>query len=189
MLIDHFLPQYDFNEIHQVKINASCKQVYQAIKTLTPSELSPLVFAMLNIRALPAKLIGRGPGGEFRDRPFLDQLYEGGFIPLGEAADQEIVFGLIGQFWKLDGGQNPHVSSPEEFLAFDDPDFGKVAANLAVVPENGVTLCKTETRIEVRHPKTRRKFALYWRMISLGSGWIRVLWLRAIRRKAEKAHL
>ncbi len=186
MLIDQFLPQYDFNEVHQININASSERVYQAIKELTPSELSQLIFAMLYLRQLPAMLMGKGPKGGLRQGPFLNQLYAGGFIPLSEESDREVVFGLIGQFWKIDGGLTPDVSSLDEFLAFDDPEFGKVVANLAVVAESGVSRCCTETRIQVRDPKARRKFALYWRLISAGSGWIRVLWLRAIKRKAEK---
>ena len=35
--------------------------------------------------------------------------------------------------------------------------------------------------------QTRKKFAFYWRLISFGSGWIRVLWLHAIKRRAERA--
>ena len=49
---------------------------------------------------------------------------------------------------------------------------------------DGISFCNTETGIHVPDPKTRRKFALYWRLISFGSGWTRVLWLRAIKHKA-----
>jgi hypothetical protein len=140
---------------------------------------------MLNIRGLPAKLMGKGDSMTFDARPFLDQLYEGGFIPLGEEPDSELVFGLVGQFWRLAVDESPPIPSPAAFLAFEDPDFAKVAANLAVLSDNGTIRCTTETRIHVPDPGTRRKFAFYWRLISMGSGWIRVLWLKAIKRKAE----
>lgn len=45
----------------------------------------------------------------------------------------------------------------------------------------------TLTRIWAPDEKTRKKFAIYWRIISLGSGWIRIMWLKAIKRRAEKA--
>ena len=41
--------------------------------------------------------------------------------------------------------------------------------------------------VHVPELSTLRKFAFYWRIISLGSAFIRVLWLRAIKRKAERA--
>jgi hypothetical protein len=62
-----------------------------------------------------------------------------------------------------------------------------VVANLYVQPSGEETLLSTETRIWAPDPQTRKKFAFYWRLISLGSGWIRVLWLRAIKRRAERS--
>jgi hypothetical protein len=114
-------------------------------------------------------------------------MYKGGFIPLAEEPGCEIVFGLVGQFWKLTWSEDQHIPDPQAFLAFSDPTFAKVAANLLVsVDERGRTRCSTETRIQVPEPSTRRKFAFYWWIISMGSAFIRVLWLRAIKRKAER---
>ncbi|MFN2150838.1 MAG: hypothetical protein ACK2T5_04515 [Anaerolineales bacterium] len=187
MRLDDFLPKYDFNEIHTTTVNASPEQTFKAIKELTAAELSPLIFWMLNLRNLPAKLVGKDAPTAPQSGPFLAQLYQGGFISLAEDPGKEIVFGLIGQFWKLTSSEEPHTPNPEAFLAFDDPDFAKVAANLAVtVDEQGRAHCSTETRIYVPDPKTRRKFSFYWRIISMGSAFIRVLWLRAIKRKAEQ---
>ena len=44
----------------------------------------------------------------------------------------------------------------------------------------------TETRVFATDEATRKKFALYWWTIRLGSGLIRRMWLRAIRRRAER---
>jgi len=87
----------------------------------------------------------------------------------------------------LTGGISPQITSPQEFLAFDQPEYARVAANLAVTDlGNGTVRCSTETRIHATNPATRKKFAFYWRLISVGSGFIRVLWLQAIKRKAER---
>jgi hypothetical protein len=187
MLLDKFLPNYEFNEIHTVTVGAPLERVFTAIKELTPAELSPLIFWMLGIRNLPAKLMGKTPPSvNHQSKPFLDQMYEGGFVPLAEETNSEIVFGMVGQPWKLTGGVDPDIPNPQAFLAFNDPAFAKVAANLAVTTdEKGCIHCSTETRIHVPDPTTRRKFAFYWQIISMGSGWIRALWLRAIKRKAE----
>jgi hypothetical protein len=187
MLLDKYLPTFQFNEIHRVTVRASPEETFAAIKQLTPSELSPLVNLMLNLRGLPARLSGER-GMELKgEKPMLAVMYAGGFIPLEESSD-EIVFGLIGQFWKIKPAAEPTISSPQEFLAYNDPAFAKVAANLKVTPDsNGCVTCSTETRIHVPDPSTRKKFAFYWRIISMGSGWIRVLWLHAIKHRAESA--
>jgi hypothetical protein len=186
MRLDEFLPNYEFNEIHTVTVDALPERVFTAIKELTAAELSPLIFWMMDLRNLPAILTGKHIPTAVQPGPFLDQLYKGGFIPLAEEPDHEIVFGMVGQFWKLTGGEAPHILGPQAFLAFDDPAFAKVAANLAVtVDEEGHTRCSTETRIHVSDSQTRRKFACYWRIISMGSAFIRVLWLKAIKMKAE----
>ena len=42
MILDKFLPTYEFNEIHTVKVNAPPERVFTAMKELTAAELSPL---------------------------------------------------------------------------------------------------------------------------------------------------
>jgi hypothetical protein len=188
MHLDEFLPEYEFHEIHAVTVHASPERVFTAMKELTIAELSPLIFLLLELRNLPARLLKKQAPGSFQSGPFLEQMVKGGFIPLAQDPGREIVFGLVGQFWKLTGSEDPHIPDSQAFLAFNDPAYGKVAANLLVrLDERGRTRCSTETRVRVAEPSTRRKFALYWWVISTGSAFIRILWLRAIKRKAEKA--
>jgi len=188
MRLNDFLPSYEFHEIHAVTINAPPERVFTALKELTAADLSPLIFLLLDVRNLPARLLKKQTPVSVRDGPFLEQLYTGGFIPLAEEPCREIILGLIGQFWKLTGPLvEPHIPDAAAFLAFDDPACAKVALNLAIgVDSHGRTRCSTETRIHVPEPSTRRKFAFYWRIISPGSAMIRVLWLKAIKRHAEK---
>jgi hypothetical protein len=186
MKLDTFLPEFEFNEIHRVRVNASPERVFAAIRELTVAELSPLIFAMFALRDLPARLAGRAGEAAPAQRPFIENMYADGFIPLAEVPDREIVFGLIGQFWKPIPVPGPEIAGPQEFLAYADPDFGKVAANLLVTPDAGGVVCSTETRVHVPGRSARRRFAFYWLLIRLGSGWIRLLWLRAIKRRAER---
>lgn len=186
-LLDSYLPTFEFNEVHSLTVRALPEKVFAATKSLTSAELSPLVFWMLSIRDLPARLIGKPSPQAAGDQPFLEEMYENGFIPLAEEPGREIVFGMIGQFWQPAGADAVKLTSPQEFLAFDHPAYAKVAANLAVVAmADGASRLSTQTRIHTPSPQTRKKFALYWRLISPGSGFIRVLWLRAIKRKAEQ---
>jgi len=184
MILNQFLPCYDFNEIHQVYVSAPIEKTLAAIKALTPEELSPLVGILLGLRNLPSRLSGRASSNLMKTEPFLSQLLKGNFILLADESD-EIVFGLVGQFWKLAGARRAGINTPDEFMRFDETDFAKVASNLRVQAADGHTILSTETRIAAPDIQTRKKFAFYWRLISLGSGWIRILWLKAIKRKAE----
>jgi hypothetical protein len=188
MLLDDFLPAYEFSESHAVVVHAPPDRVFAAIHEMRAGELSPLVNLMLSIRNLPSRLLRKAGPQLAGDQPFLQQLLKGDFIPLDEMPDREVVFGLIGQFWKLTGGDSPPIASPDQYLAFDDARYAKVAANLLI--ETGAApdtvRLSTQTRIHVFDPRTRRKFGFYWRLISLGSGFIRVLWLKAVKRRAER---
>ena len=57
----------------------------------------------------------------------LEQL---GFVELAREEDQEIVYGLAGQPWRLSG--NLQSVSAEDFSKFNDPGFAKVAWNFYV---------------------------------------------------------
>ncbi|MBN1427409.1 MAG: hypothetical protein JXB07_03430 [Anaerolineae bacterium] len=188
MKLDTFLPEYAFHEIHTTTVQASPEMTFAAIKDLRPSELSPVIFLMLSIRDLPGKLLGKPRQTipeSLAEKSFLEQLFEGGFSLLAET-EQEIVCGLAGQFWKLSGGEEIVFATPQEFLDFNRTDFAKTAANLLVRADGNRTILSTETRIWAPDAQTRKKFAFYWRLISLGSGWIRIMWLNAIKRRAEK---
>jgi hypothetical protein len=188
MKLDEFLPEYDFNEIHTVTVNASPERTFAAIKELRPSELSPLVFLMFAIRDLPTRLMGKSTRAsrvEKDEKAFLTQLLDEGFGLLAETGE-EVVFGLIGQFWRLSGDEEIKIADPQAFVAFNRTDFAKTVANLLVQADGSKTILSTETRIWAPDAQTRRKFAFYWLLISLGSGWIRVMWLNAIKRRAEK---
>jgi hypothetical protein len=52
--------------------------------------------------------------------------------------------------------------------------------------EPGRTLLTTETRVACGDPATRRRFRIYWLFIRPGSGLIRRLMLRSIKRAAER---
>ena len=187
MLLDNFLPVYDFNEAHATVVHAPPSRIFDAIKELTPAEV-PLLRTLFALRLLPARLVGSGGARFIRTQPLLPQMLDAGFVLLAEATDREIVFGRIGQFWKVSGGASPHITDGQEFLAFDQPEYAKAALNFSVdehLRNAGVTV-STETRIAVPDPVTRRKFAIYWRVIYPGSALIRRMWLRAIKRRAER---
>ena len=50
----------------------------------------------------------------------------------------------------------------------------------------GGTRLTTETRVFAPDRSVRRRFALYWTAIRPGSGMIRRMWLRAVKRRAVR---
>jgi hypothetical protein len=178
--LDAIMPEYDFHEKHQIVINASLEKVYSAVKAVTAREI--LIFrALMSIRNIPAKrsFIMNA------DLPLLDVIYKKGFKLLADITNSEIVFGVIGQFWKMASSEEIVIKDYYDFMKYNEPVYLKATSNMRVESINGKTLLTTETRILATSSEAKRKFRIYWIIIRLGSGFIRRMWLRAIKRRAE----
>ncbi len=126
---------------------------------------------------------GRRMRGVRERAPLTETLTRFGFVLLGEDPGRELVFGLVGRFWRADGGLRP-VSAPE-FAKFAEPGYAKAAWNLLVEAEGAHrSVLSTETRVLCLGREARRRFLLYWRLIEPFSGLIRVALLRGVRRQA-----
>jgi hypothetical protein len=179
-VLDDFLPRYDFNEVHSVATSASPAAVMDAIRALTPTEV-PVLVALMAIRSIPALLSRRRPSVR---GPLLDRFLRSGFVTLHEAPD-ELVLGGVGRFWAPTGGLRRVGAA--EFEEFAEPGFAKAAFNFELTRDGERTVVTTETRIATTDERARRRFARYWRLVHPGSALIRVAWLRAIRRRAERS--
>lgn len=174
MLIDEFLPVYDFSERHETRIRASVKKVYAAIDSTDFNE-SWIIWGLLTMRGL-------GFGNTSKNLT-LREAFDN-FEVLSEKAGEEILLGLAGKFWTLTGGlQKVNAGN---FKQFNKPGFAKAAWNFSVSESNGETLLKTETRIQCLDEDSRQSFALYWTLIKPFSGLIREEMLRLIKEKAER---
>lgn len=188
MLIDKFLPIYEFSEVHTIRVNASPEVVYRAIRNVTAAEI-PLFGTLMGLRALPARLTSKAMRVSSDNEPLLDYVLKSSFVLLAEARDYELVVGTIQKFWQTAGGLPPErITTPKQFMEFAVPDYGRAAMNFAIVPARNGTRCKvrTETRIHIPDPQARRKFAVYWFFIQRGSALIRRAWLRSIKKRAER---
>jgi hypothetical protein len=183
--LDEFLPEYDFSEVHSTFVAATSAEVLAAIRELTSREV-PLLVAFMTIRRLPAAVRRRrlAPIRRALDAPLIDQFTRGGFVVLAERPD-ELVFGVVGRFWTAEGGVR-RVNA-EDFVVFDAPGVAKAAMNFHTRAVAGGTVLSTETRIRATDEAARRRFGRYWRVIMPGSAAIRRAWLRAIRKRAERA--
>jgi len=185
-LLDHFMPVYHFNEIHAITVRAAASRVFTAIEDATPAE-TPLFRLLLGARSLPGIVAGRKAIRFRGSESILGWATRVGFVLLAEQADRELVLGWVGQFWKLVGGSSPRITSRQEFLGFDRPDYAKATLNfyLAELSDHIGVRLTTETRVYATDPFARKKFAAYWQLIGGGSALVRREWLRAIRRRAE----
>jgi hypothetical protein len=175
MLIDDFLPQYDFAEHHGISISAPAESVYAAVHTLDFSG-SPVIRGLFRLRGLPAASLKKSG------------LLHMGFIPLGETPPHEVLLGLVGQFWTVTGHLLRLDSA--DFRAFNQPGYAKTVWNFAITPQvQGSIRLTTETRVSCPDAASRRRFRLYWLAIGPFSAWIRREMLRLVRKTAEQSSL
>ena len=181
-LLDGFVPRYQFNEVHAIDVPAAPESVYAAIRKVTAREIR--LFRILtwirspHIGSTRESILNPAAGN-----PVIDVAIRSGFLLLAEAPPHELVFGTIGFGGPL-AVSNP---TPEGFRSFDRPGYAKIAMNFLVTPAaNGSARLSTETRVYATDDAARRRFATYWRLIYPGSSIIRIMWLRAIRARAER---
>jgi hypothetical protein len=172
--LEEVLPTYEFAECHSLVIDAPASRIDAALRSVSLSDI-PLARALWWLRRL-----GRPYGDSAK--PFV-----GGELPgvvLDDVRGQGIVLGLTGQFWRLGGARDPdRPTTAEAFLAYTRPDTCKAVIDFRI----GDRCLTTETRVHVADPAARRKFRRYWLVIQPFSGLIRILLLRAARRRAEAA--
>ncbi len=181
MDLDRFVPEYQFQERHSIAIAAPVERVDDAIRNVTAGEI--FLFQTLTwVRRFgkPAVEGILNPPGHV---PILDVATRTTFLALSDRPNRELVVGTVVIAPKGAAG----ISTPEEFEAVRGPGFALAAMNFSI-EETGRSFCvvRTETRVFATDAVSRRRFARYWRVIRPGSGFIRRMWLRAIKRRAER---
>jgi hypothetical protein len=128
---------------------------------------------LLGIRALPQRVADRWAerdgvaGSSTPSTTFgLDDMVRYGWTLLGEAPNEEVVFGQIGRPWKPVGASAGPAISADTFPGFGQPGFAKIAFSLRVSPHGPTSSIVTlETRIALTDFGGRRKFGRYWRIV------------------------
>jgi hypothetical protein len=171
MLIDLFLPEYDFSETHDVKIRASAENVFRALNEVDLCE-STIVRWLFRLRGLPT------------EKTTLREMHKMRFETLGEEENKEILLGLAGRFWTLMGDLKKINS--DNFREFNEKGFAKAVWNFSLDASGGETRLTTETRIKCLDAESRKSFGFYWTFIQPFSGLIRKEMLKTIKKKAEE---
>ena len=170
--LDDFLPTYEFSERHSLAIDAPASRIDGAFRTVSIADVT-IARMLWRLRRL-----GRPYGDS--TQPFIAGELPG--VVLEDVPEEGIVLGLTGQFWRLLGGERDPATPTtlEEFLAYQRPETCKAVVDFRV----GAASLSTETRVHVADEAARRKFRRYWLVVRPFSGLIRVLLLRAARRRA-----
>jgi hypothetical protein len=164
--LDELTPVYQFNERHT------------AIKAVEPEEI-------LGYRTLTwIRRFGRSGKANILNptahEPILKTALRTGFMQLADDAGQEFVFGFAASPILVS------KATPQNFKTLHGPFLAKVTMNFRIDPidANHCTLT-TETRVYGSDGDVQWLFAPYWRVIYPGSAFMRRMWLRAIRKRAE----
>lgn len=167
-LIDKFLPEYTFNECHEIIVNSPIEEVYEVTKNVDLSK-STLIMALFKLRGLPTR------------RMTLQGLIEDiGFSRLAENYPIEHLIGFLANSRVIP------ISDAKEFLAHSFSTKVKVVCNFSLFEISpGLTKVTTETRILCLSTVTRRVFKAYWVFIKPFSSMIRKRMLKIVKRQAE----
>jgi hypothetical protein len=179
-LLDLFIPDYELAERHHVRVAVPAGFAF-ATATHMSLQKSAIIHAIFKARevfmaAKPARRLGL---------PFLEQMRELGWRVLAEVPGREIIMGAATQPWE----PNPvfHGLGPEEFLAFNQPNFVKIAWTLRADPlTDAESIVRTETRVLTTDEQARSSFGRYWSLVAPGAVLVRLVMLRRIKKEAER---
>ena len=195
MLIDRCLPDFDVTLIEHTVVNADVDTTWRALMDLDLLDVhSPLLDAAFLVRGLPAKVAAWRGHTRPSETPAELKLGGGddagleGWLSLGQIESREIALGAVGRFWK------PNIEwydvtemTPEQFAAFDEPGWGRIAANFTLRPYGeGRTLLSYEARTATRDGDAARSFARYWTLVRPFVGHVLRAALATVRRNAEQ---
>lgn len=178
--LEEFAPAYQFNEVHRIRIRAPSSRIYRSIKEVTAAEVTlfrALTWIRRFGRAGPESILN-APS----NRPLLEVATRTGFLLLADDPERELIVGTV----VIAPGGVKRPATPEQFKELITPGVAKAVMNFCIDDAgDGAWLVSTETRVHATDASARRRFARYWALIRPGSGFIRRMWLRAIKRRAE----
>jgi hypothetical protein len=180
-LLDRFLPQYEVVERHRTRVAAPAAITFAAACEMDLNR-SAIVRAIFRSRE---RILGSHPEAAPRPRGLAALMKALGWGVLAEVPDREIVFGAVTQPWQADVVFR--ALQPDEFAAFREPGWVKIAWTLRADPLGAATsIARTETRVATTDPAARAKFRRYWSLFWPGIELIRRVSLRRLRIEAQR---
>lgn len=179
-LLAPFIPVFDIDEHHSIRIHAPAEKVFAAACDLDIDRiwLSRLIFRLREL------LFHSQPPDPNLPHGFLSKMQALGWGVLSETPGHTIVMGAVTQPWE--SNVRFHALPPPDFARHAAPDQVKIAWAIWVEPDGNDTLLRTETRAVATDPPSRRRFRRYWWLVSPGIRLIRHAILRAVRSKLAR---
>lgn len=185
--IDNLLPDFAFNELHEVSINASSEKVKQILQVTGVKDI-PIARLLMKIRGIADEDV------DLSDRASnnligSDTISTPDFNFFVVAPDEWITVMILKSVIitnNVNQPAPPEISTLEQFTSFNTPGYIKVAINFRFISINeNETILTTETRNNGITHKDNRIFGYYWRIIYPGSAIIRRVWLDTIKKKSQ----
>ena len=178
--LDRAAPAYEFRERHSLRMRATPERIHEAIVSVTADEIF-LFHTLIRIRQLGRPLppsILSVP----RETPLHEIATRTTFAVLADQLRELVTATVVA---RPKGSSRPTTAA--DILAVRSrPGYAIATMNWTIAPQaDGTCLVSTETRVHATDTGTRIRFAAYWLLIRAGSGFMRRMWLRAIRRRAE----
>lgn len=167
-LIDIYLKQASFNEVHSITINGSAEECYNATLNLDLSKSKTMTF-LFKLRGLP-----------FQKTRFLEFTKGMKFTLLEENRFNEFIYG----FWAHT--QIEWIDDKDDFIHREEGFHLKSVWNFRYIQQD-VEFCKvvTETRVKCLTRRAKIFFSIYWFFIRPFSGLIRTLMLKLLKKEVE----
>jgi hypothetical protein len=180
-LLDRFMPRYEVAQRHQIRVAASPAETLAAAQNIDLLG-SPVVRVIIRAREV---ILGASSTDRSAPQGFLSEMQALGWGLLAEIPGREVVVGAVTQPWKAD--VEFRALPPEEFAAFAEPGYVKIAWTLRADPISAThSVFRTETRVATTDALARAKFRVYWAAFSPGMAVIRLALLGPLKRDAER---
>jgi hypothetical protein len=180
-LLDRFMPHYEVVERHRIRVSAPAEVTFAAACDQDLFSM-PLVRLIVSARE---RILGAMPADRPQPRSLLAATRSLGWGELAAVAGREIVMGAVTRPWEPN--VSFHALPPDQFAAFAEPGFVKIAWTLRADPvDDSASIFRTETRAVATDPIARARFRRYWAFVSPGVRLIRRLSLRPLKRVAER---
>ncbi len=178
-LLDQFMSRYDVCERHSIGVAAPPSSTLAGAKNMQ-LDSSRIVRAIFKGREL---ILRAKQDTAERPQRMVELMKSLGWSVLAETP-AELVMGAVTKPWEA----NPVFRAVDDFAAFAEPDYVKIAWTLRADPrDDGGSTFRTETRAVATGPVSRRKFRWYWSLLSPGIILIREAMLPAVARAADRA--
>jgi hypothetical protein len=180
-LLDRFMPTYDIAERHHIRVDAPADITFAAAceTDLMQSGVARAIFKAREV------ILRSEPDDADRPRGVLALMTSIGWGVLTVEPGREVVVGAVTKPWEANVVFR--ALPPEEFAAFHEPGYVKIAWTLRADPTGATeSIFRTETRAVATDATARTKFRRYWSFLSPGIIAIRWVALKPVKIEAER---